>query len=152
MGLPVAPFLLEKAKPIAKNVLYNFGEIMKFARYTFLIAGIYGLLVLLPNYFAEASVGRDYPPAITHSEFFYGFVGIAIVFQIVFLIISTDPVKYRLMIIPAILEKLSFGIPALILQCQGRMPLPWFIGGLIDLILCTLFVISFIKVPRTNAD
>ena len=125
---------------------------MKFARYTFLIAGIYGLVVLLPNYFAEGSVGRDYPPIITHSEFFYGFVGIAVVFQIVFLIISTDPVKYRLIIIPAIMEKLSFGIPALILQSQGRMPLPWFIGGLIDLLLCTLFVISFFKVPRTNTD
>ena len=122
---------------------------MKFARYTFLIAGIYGLLVLLPNYFAEGSVGRDYPPAITHSEFFYGFVGIAVVFQIVFLIIAKDPVKYRLMIIPSILEKLSFGIPAVILQFQGRMPLRWFIGGMIDLLLCFLFVVSYFKLSKT---
>ena len=45
---------------------------MRFARLTFLIAGIYGLVVMLPQYFLEAKTGRDFPPAITHPEFFYG--------------------------------------------------------------------------------
>jgi len=39
---------------------------MTFARRLFLIAGIYGLIVLLPLYFLEEKTGRDYPPPITH--------------------------------------------------------------------------------------
>src|SRR5262245_63460257 len=49
---------------------------MKFARIVFLVAGIYGLLVVAPQYFLEAKIGRDTPPPITHPEFFYGFVGV----------------------------------------------------------------------------
>jgi hypothetical protein len=39
---------------------------MVFARRVFLIAGIYGLLVLLPLSFMEGRIGRDQPPPITH--------------------------------------------------------------------------------------
>src|SRR5258708_11464330 len=104
---------------------------MKFARYTFLIAGAYGLLVLLPIYFSEGKVGIDYPPAVTHPEYLYGFAGVAVAFQIVFLIIAKDPAKYRLMILPSIIEKFSFAIAVIVLQSQGRIPLPMFAGGMI---------------------
>ncbi len=43
---------------------------MKFSKIVFLIAGIYGLLVLTPMYFLESKIGRDAPPAITHPEYF----------------------------------------------------------------------------------
>ena len=68
---------------------------MIFARRVFLIAGIYGLLVLLPLYFMEARIGRDQPPAITHPEYFYGFLGVAVSWQVAFLVISRDPVRFR---------------------------------------------------------
>lgn len=121
---------------------------MKFARYTFLIAGIYGLLVLLPMYFSEPSVARDYPPAITHAEYLYGFAGAAIAFQVVFLIISTDPLKYRLMIFPALIEKFSFAIAVVVLQIQNRIPVPMFAGGMIDMLLGTLFLVSYFKLAK----
>src|SRR6185503_235028 len=95
---------------------------MTFARRVFLIAGIYGLIVLVPQYFLEAKTGRDFPPAITHPEFFYGFIGVAAAWQVAFLIIARDPVRYRLMMIPAMLEKLSFGIAAIVLFLQERVP------------------------------
>jgi hypothetical protein len=41
---------------------------MKFASRVFAAAGIYGLIVLVPQYFTEAKLGQDYPPAITHPE------------------------------------------------------------------------------------
>ena len=123
---------------------------MRFARYTFLIAGIYGLLVLTPHYFMERIVSTEHPPAITHPEFFYGFIGLAVVFQIVFLIIAMDPVKYRLMMIPAVLEKLSFGISALVLYYQGRLMGGFFFGGIIDLFIGVFFVISYFLVSRSS--
>ena len=41
--------------------------VMKFARLTFRIAGIYGILVLVPMYFMRERIGSDSPPAITPS-------------------------------------------------------------------------------------
>lgn len=124
---------------------------MKFARYTFLLAGIYGLLVLLPQYFLEAKVGADAPPAITHPEFFYGFIGIAVVFQLVFLVIAFDPSAFRVLIPIAILEKLSFAIPCIVLYLTGRMAVGgFFIGGMIDLALAIVFAIAMGKVAKGN--
>src|SRR4051794_41889237 len=102
---------------------------MKFAKYTFLLSGIYGLLILLPYYFLENKVGVDNPPAITHPEFYYGFIGLACVFQLVFLLISADPIRYRPLMIVSVLEKLSFGIAAIVLYVKGRLDGPFFSAG-----------------------
>ena len=124
---------------------------MKFAKYTFLLSGIYGLLILLPYYFLENKVGVDKPPAITHPEFYYGFIGLASVFQLVFLLISTDPIRYRPLMIISVLEKLSFGIAGIVLYVKGRLDGPFFLGGMIDLVLAVLFVISYVLVKRREA-
>lgn len=58
---------------------------MKFARWVFLVAGIYGLIVITPLYFMEGVLGGVTPPALTHPVFFYGFVGTALAWQVLFL-------------------------------------------------------------------
>lgn len=118
---------------------------MKFAKYTFMIGGILGLIALVPQYLLENKVGTDNPPAITHPEFFYGFLGVAIAFQIAFLIIASDPVRYRLMILPSIVEKFSFGIAVVILFLTGRAAGQIVIAATLDLILGCLFIISWFK-------
>jgi hypothetical protein len=118
---------------------------MRFARWTFLIAGIYGLLALVPMYFMEEQIGIDTPPAITHPEFFYGFVGVAVAFQLVFLIISTDPLKYRLFMLAAIVEKFSFAIAAGVLLIQGRLAGMIIFGAGIDLVLGLLFTLAWLQ-------
>jgi hypothetical protein len=119
---------------------------MKFARWVFLVAGIYGLAVLLPQYFLQARVDRDYPPPITHLEYFYGFVGVGLAWQITFLIIARDPVRFRPIMIGGILEKFSFGIPGHFLAFHGMAPSPvgWFAA--IDLLLAVLFAVAFWRV------
>ena len=117
----------------------------KFAKRVFLIAGIYGLIVLLPQYFLEAKNGRDFPPAITHPEYYYGFVGVALVFQLVFLIIAREPARYRAMMLPSILEKASFGVAAIALYLLGRIHAFTLAFGLVDLLLGLLFVIAYAK-------
>jgi hypothetical protein len=119
---------------------------MRFARWTFLIAGIYGLLALVPMYFMEEQVGIDTPPAITHPEFFYGFVGVAVAFQLVFLIISADPSKYRLFMLAAIVEKFSFAIAAGFLLMQGRLAGMIILGAGIDLALGVLFFLAWFRI------
>ncbi|MBX3289267.1 MAG: hypothetical protein KF855_07960 [Acidobacteria bacterium] len=123
---------------------------MKFARYTFLIAGIYGSLALLPQYFLIEKVGRDNPPAVTHSEYFYGFIGVAVAFQLVFLIIASDPVRYRLLMLASVVEKFSFAIPVAILFYVSGLSLEMFGAGMVDAILGILFFISYLKTPSAS--
>ena len=116
---------------------------MTFSRWVFRVAGIYGLLVLPPLYFLEAWIGADDPPPITHPEYYYGFVGVGVAWQIAFLVISLDPVRYRLMMLPSIVEKLTFGIAALVLFAAGRINGMLFAASLGDLIAAALFAIAF---------
>ena len=124
---------------------------MKFARYTFLVAGIYGLIVLLPQYFLENRIGIDAPPPLTHVEFFYGFIGVAVAFQLVFLGIASDPVRYRMMILPSIVEKFSFAIAAVALLQQNRIAPQMFAGAAVDAVLGILFAVSWFKVGGSES-
>jgi Na+-driven multidrug efflux pump len=118
---------------------------MRFAKIVFLVAGIYGLIVLVPQYFFEARTGHDYPPPITHPEYYYGFIGLAVVWQFVFLILSRDPGRYRPLMIVAILEKACFAIPAVILLLQHRIPSLIFGFAMVDAFLGVLFLIAYLK-------
>ena len=122
---------------------------MKFAKILFRIAGIWGVLVLTPLYFMFGVIGRQDPPPITHPGFFYGFVGAGLVWQIAFFVIATDPARYRPLMIPSVLEKLSYVAPVTILVLQGRMHLSdlVFVGS--DSLLGVLFAIGYFKTrPR----
>ena len=121
---------------------------MLWTRRLFWFAGIYGLLVLAPQYVMERRVGIDFPPEITHPEYFYGFVGVAIAWQVAFLIIATDPARYRLMIIPSMIEKFSFAIAAAVLLMQGRVPTLVAAFAAIDFVLGVLFLIAFLRLPH----
>lgn len=79
---------------------------MVFAKRVFYFAAIYGLLILSPPYFLEGRIGREYPPAITHPEHFYGFIGLAL-----------------------------------------RLAAATLGAGLVDLVLGTLFLIAFRRIP-----
>jgi uncharacterized membrane protein YuzA (DUF378 family) len=121
------------------------GDGMRFAKLVFLVAGIYGLIVLVPQYFLEERTGHDYPPPITHPEYYYGFIGLAVVWQIVFLILSREPVRYRPLMVPAILEKACFAIPAVILLLQHRIPSLIFGFAMVDAVWGVLFSIAYLK-------
>ena len=118
---------------------------MNFARRVFLIAGVYGLIVLLPQYFLEARNGRDFPPAITHPEYYYGFIGVAVAWQLAFLVIAHDPVRFRPLMLPAIVEKASFGVAAIVLFALGRIHPLVLAPSSVDLVLGGLFVIAYVK-------
>ncbi len=118
---------------------------MKFARWTFIIAGIYGLIVIVPMFFSEYQIGIDYPPAINHPEYYYGFGFVTLAWQILFLLLAINPVKYRLMIIAAVLEKIPAGVALVVLFFQQRVSSLMLSGGIIDIILGLLFIVSFFK-------
>jgi len=124
---------------------------MKFAKIVFLIAAIWGFLIITPLYFLFDLVGKNDPPPITHPAFYYGFVGVALVWQIAFLIIASDTIRFRLLMIAAILEKLVYSVPVIILVSQKRMNPNDLVFAGIDLFLGVLFVFAYLRTPRAPA-
>src|SRR4029078_4141057 len=122
----------------------------RFARRVFAIAGVYGLVVMLPQYFLEAKVGRDYPPPITHPENYYGFIGITIAWQLLFLVIARDPVRYRTAMLPAVVEKLAFFIAVAVMYMQGRVAPVVLAPTAIDMVLGILFIASYRVTPNDS--
>jgi hypothetical protein len=118
---------------------------MKFAKFTFYIAGIYGLLVITPLYFIFDKIGQQDPPPITHPGFYYGFVGCALAWQLAFLVIATDPIRFRLMMLPAIVEKITYAIAIPILYSQHRVHPADLALSSIDALFSILFLISFLR-------
>jgi hypothetical protein len=121
---------------------------MKFAKNVFTIAGIWGLLVTIPPFFLEAKTGIDYPPAITHPEYYYGFLGTVLAWQILFFIIARDPVRLRSAMVAAILEKAAFAIAVPILYMQGRVGGTMLRFSFVDFVFGILFIISLLKTPH----
>jgi hypothetical protein len=121
---------------------------MKFAKIVFRIAAIWGFLIITPLYFIVDLIGKNDPPPITHPAFYYGFVGVALVWQFAFLIIASDPLRFRPLMIAAIFEKLVYSIPVIILVSQKRMHPNDLIFAGIDLFLCVLFVMAYLRTPR----
>ncbi len=118
---------------------------MRFARNIFSFAGSYGIVVTLPLYFSEAQIGIDQPPAITHPEYFYGFIGVTLAWQVLFLMISRDVRRYRMMMIPAILEKFSYAIAGAVLFAAGRISTSVAAFAGVDLIFGILFILAFLR-------
>ena len=123
----------------------------RFSSIVFLAAGIYGLIVLAPGFFGEKMVAEKMPPAITHPEFYYGFLGVAVAWQVAFLIIARDPQRFRPIIPAAILEKLTFCVACAVLLALGRIPLIVAMGGAGDYILGTLFTVSYFRLRAAHS-
>ena len=118
---------------------------MKFAKIVFWMAAIWGIVVITPLYFLYLTIGRQDPPPITHPGFYYGFVGCALAWQFAFIVIARDPVRFRAMIIPSVLEKFSFAAAQTVLYFQHRLhPSDLLLGGM-DGLLGVLFLLAFVR-------
>jgi hypothetical protein len=121
---------------------------IKLAQRLFLVAGIYGVAVVAPLFFLGNAIGTYDPPAITHPEFYYGFVCGTLAWQIVYLMMSRDPLRFRPMLLPAIFGKTGFAISVLVLFVQQRLAAANIILPSIDLVLAGLFLWAYVALGR----
>lgn len=119
-----------------------------FARRVFLFAGLYGLAVLAPQSLVE--LAGEAPP-LERPDLHYGFTGVALVWQVAFLLIARDVERYRPFMLVAVLEKLAFGLAAVALFAAARVPALVMVFGGIDLALGALFVLAH-RATRPAAD
>jgi hypothetical protein len=127
---------------------------MRFAKVVFWMAAIWGFLVLTPLYFMFDMIGQKDPPPITHPAFFYGFVGAGLAWQIAFVITARDPVRFRPLMIPSVVEKFSYAIAGAVLVSQGRMSKQDLLFVAADAVLGVLFIAAWVttaKLERRDA-
>lgn len=124
---------------------------MKFAKVVFWIAGIWGVLVLLPLYFMSDVIGRTDPPAITHLGYYFGFLNVTLAWQLAFFILARDPVRFRPMIIAAIAEKVLFFASIIVLCSFGLVSKAECVAAFPDLILAGLFTVAFGKTRSAHS-
>jgi len=54
-------------------------------------------------------------------EFYYGFLGVTFLWQIVFVLVAKEPLRYRLLMPITILEKFVYTVPVVLLYLDGRV-------------------------------
>lgn len=121
---------------------------MRFAKAIFILAGLWGILVLTPLYFLVDITGKPWPAPANYPHFFYGFIGVAMAWQVAFLIIGSNPARFRLMMIPAILEKFGHVATVGLLYARGRITATDAGTALPDLVLAILFIAAFARTPK----
>ncbi|HTM38886.1 MAG TPA: hypothetical protein VL156_19205 [Terriglobales bacterium] len=71
-------------------------------------------------------------------------MGAGLAWQIAFLIIAKYPARLRYVMIPAVLEKFSYGIAMLVLYSQARVHGSDMVFAGVDLLLGVLFIVAFL--------
>ncbi len=117
---------------------------MKFAKYVFIAAGVWGIAVLTPLFFLVDITGRPYPAPTDYPHFYYGFLAVAMAWQS-HSCIGSNPVRYRLLMIPASSRRPVHHDTTLLTARAGSLRR----GGTAIHLLLVLFVVAFLKTSRT---
>jgi hypothetical protein len=118
---------------------------MRFARIVFIAAGVWGIVVLIPLYFLVDVSGRGYTAPTEYPQFFYGFLSVAMAWQFAFLVIGSNPARFRLLMIPSVIEKLGYVATVATLYGRARISLADVSAAAPDLVLAVLFIAAFVK-------
>lgn len=112
---------------------------MKFAKLVFLIGGILGLLSTVPLFFNESVIA----PELKHPEFYYGFIGINLMWQVLYIYISTNPLRFRPIMVVSFFVKILGVISVFWLIRIGRTDIWWYRIIFFDFLFAILFLLSF---------
>ena len=118
---------------------------MKFAKVVFVCAGIWGIGVLTPLYWLVDVSGRRYGVPTEYPQFYYGFLSVAMAWQIAFLIIGSNPARFRVLMIPGMLEKLGYVVGLAVLYQQARVTWADAQAAVPDFVLAILMMLAFVK-------
>ena len=121
----------------------------RMAKWVFGAAGIYGLIVLAPFLFAEPMIARYSPPGLSHPVYFYGFLGGALVMQLVYLTIARHPLRYHALMPIAVLAKLAWFVAVGLLWLQGRTDAVTMAFASVDMAIGLAFALAWFRLRGT---
>ena len=125
---------------------------MKFARVVFIGGGVWGIAALAPLYWLVDISGRRYAPPVDYPQFFWGFFSVALAWQFAFLMIGWEPMRFRLLMLPAIAEKFGFIVTLAVLLHRGRISSVDAAAAVPDTVVGLLFVAAFFATRRRSAQ
>lgn len=107
---------------------------MKFARIVFRTAGGLGLLAMIGMYLREGT------------PVYYATLAGLLAWQFAFLVIATDPLRYRKLMLPAMVEKFGWVLTLGFFYMRGDIPAVEFFPSVgVHGVLGLLFVAAFMK-------
>jgi hypothetical protein len=112
-----------------------------FARRVFLAACGWGVLTLLPLPFLRGAIEASRP--LSHPEYFYGFIGVCLAFQMVFWLVAGDPQRYRPLMPCCAFEKAAFAAPVAVLVARGQADPGLLLFAGVDTLLMVLFLWAY---------
>ena len=113
-----------------------------------MLASIVGILIVVPPFFLEDRLGRDYPPPINHPEYFYGFFTAVLAWQLMYMLIGTDPIRFRPAMLVAIFAKSSYAAAILILYAKDRVIPTSVAFAAMDAAWAVLFATAYVRTPN----
>ena len=132
---------------------------MKFAKIVFIAGGVWGMAALVPFYWLADISGRRYAAPVDYPQFFWGFFSVALAWQLAFLLIGSNPVRFRPLMLPAIVEKFGFILTLAMLLGRGRITSADAAAAIPDTVVGLLFIAAFAatspgreRVERTSAQ
>jgi hypothetical protein len=118
---------------------------MKFAKFVFWIAAIWGIVVIAGTLLPLPHDRPPVPASHYSSRLLLRIRCCALAWQFCMHRIARDPVRFRAMIIPSVLEKFSFAAAQTVLYFQHRLhPSDLLLGG-VDGLLGVLFLLAFVR-------
>ncbi len=85
-------------------------------------------------------------------EIYYGFAGVGLAWQAVFVLIANDPIRYRpVMLIAAMGEKFLFAGTLLVLLIRHIARPHWIPPAVIDFTFGVLFIAAYVVTPGGRA-
>jgi hypothetical protein len=94
---------------------------MAFARLAYLLAGLWGVVVIALGYASYVTGADQSLAAIARPEMIHGFFLTAMPWQLLFLVISRDPLRYNAVMPVTVLEKLPFAAITLAMFAKGQV-------------------------------
>src|SRR4029079_487528 len=121
---------------------------MKFARIVFIAGGVWGIAALVPFYWLVDITGRHYAAPTDYPQFFWGFFSVALTWQFAFLLIGSNPVRFRPLMLPAIVEKCGFIVTLGVLFGRGRIPGADAVAAILESVVDLLFIAALVATSR----
>lgn len=120
---------------------------MVFAKRVFTWAAIFGFAMVAPLFAAEALVARIQHHPVADPHWYYGFAGVALGFQVIYLMIGRDPVRYRSLMPVCGLTKFGFGVIVWTLVGLGRTEPLFGVIATPDMLWAAAFLMAYRATP-----
>ena len=110
---------------------------MTFARVVFALSGALGLVACAGVYLQPGT------------PTFFGLIAGVWAWQVAFFLIAWDPRRFRLMMVPAVIEKLVWVATMMVIYLRGQLTAAALASAIVPHgLMGVLFVVAFLKTPR----